>query len=51
MYYLTEKKGLTKTQAALIVLLAGTLKECTDKNFDWGDMGANCAGISLVIVF
>lgn len=51
MYYLTEKKGFTKTQAALVVILVGAVKECTDKNFDVEDVAANCVGVGFSFAF
>ena len=50
-YYLTEKRGWSKFQAASFVILAGIVKEITDKNFDWEDVGANCVGVGFSFAF
>ena len=39
-----------KTLAACSVIALGAIKEATDEEFSWKDMGANGAGVSLGIV-
>lgn len=51
MYYLTKKRGWSKFQAATFVILAGIVKESTDKNFGWRDVGANCVGVGISFSF